>query len=124
MTIAVAALTVVAVALLAVLVWTLREHDQRVAALVAEARRDREGFLDLLAGINQVHHEECVATRDERRALLDRIQHPERIQVQADPDYTPPEPPPDAAELAMVGRIVPEFVHVGTPAPDDRSVYS
>lgn len=45
-------------------------------------------------------------------ALLDRIQHPEVRQVQpGEPvEHTPPA---DAAELAMVGLEVPDFVHVG-----------
>jgi len=52
---------------------------------------------------------------DERASLLDRIQHPERVQVQGTPDgYEPPEPPPDAAELAYIGQEVPDFVSVGT----------
>lgn len=49
----------------------------------------------------------------ERKSLLDRIQHPERIQVQTDPDYVTPDAPKDAAELAAVGTIVPDFIQVG-----------
>ena len=49
----------------------------------------------------------------ERRALADRIQHPERMQV--DPgERVEHEPPTDTAELAYVGREVPEFVNVGS----------
>lgn len=55
----------------------------------------------------------------ERRHLLDRIQHPQVRQV--DPqDFPPLEPPRDAGELAQVGQIVPEFVHVGNEAPNEE----
>jgi hypothetical protein len=49
---------------------------------------------------------------EERAKLLDRIQHPERVQVEPG-DWETPDPPKDAAELAAVGTIVPEFVQVG-----------
>jgi hypothetical protein len=49
----------------------------------------------------------------ERKSLLDRIQFPERVQVEAGP-YEPVEPPIDAAELAYVGQEVPEFLSVGS----------
>jgi hypothetical protein len=48
----------------------------------------------------------------ERRSLSDRIQHPERAQIEPGP-VEPIEPPIDAAELAYVGQEVPEFVSVG-----------
>jgi hypothetical protein len=49
----------------------------------------------------------------ERKSLLDRIQHPERVQVAAG-TLAPIEPPIDAAELAYVGQEVPSFVNVGS----------
>lgn len=52
-------------------------------------------------------------TARERRSLLDRIQHPERVQVQPVASE-PSEAPRDSAELAHVGGIVPEFVDIGT----------
>lgn len=48
----------------------------------------------------------------ERKSLLDRIQHPERLQIDALP-HEPVQPPRDAAELAYVGHEVPSFVDVG-----------
>lgn len=51
-------------------------------------------------------------TTRERAKLLDRIQHPERVQVEPG-DWETHDPPKDAAELAAVGTIVPEFVQVG-----------
>jgi hypothetical protein len=48
----------------------------------------------------------------ERQKLLDRIQHPERVLVEPG-DREIHDPPKDAAELAAVGTIVPEFVEVG-----------
>lgn len=52
------------------------------------------------------------ATSRERKSLLDRIQHPERIQVEPTP-LVEHEVPQDLTELAMVGREVPEFIQVG-----------
>ena len=50
--------------------------------------------------------------REEVASLLDRIQHPEVRQVE--PIYSEPvEPPKDAAELAMIGHIVPTGYDVG-----------
>jgi hypothetical protein len=49
----------------------------------------------------------------ERARLLDRIQHPERVQIEAREGHETPDIPKDAAELAAVGTIVPEFVRVG-----------
>jgi hypothetical protein len=54
---------------------------------------------------------------EERRALADRIQHPERVQVQPMIDMEPFEPPEDLAEMAYIGQIVPDHVQVGTPNP-------
>lgn len=49
----------------------------------------------------------------ERKSLLDRIQHPERIQVEpgAQVEF---EPSKDEAELAYIGQVVPDGVQVGT----------
>lgn len=69
-------------------------HDRAAERGIADADR-----AELLAQINR---------------LADRIQHPERIQVVPAPDYRPPEPPTDAAELAFVGQEVPEFVQIGS----------
>lgn len=49
----------------------------------------------------------------ERKSLLDRIQFPERIQVEPGP-LEPVDVPIDAAELAHVGEVVPHFVNVGS----------
>ena len=49
----------------------------------------------------------------ERAKLLDRIQHPEVRQV-VPSEIVIHEPPGDPAEMAFVGREVPEFVSVGT----------
>jgi hypothetical protein len=79
----------------------------------------RESNDDRWAGIVKqlltVNAEQAARAEDERRSLLDRIQHPERQQVvAADPStYEAPEAT-DAAELAQVGQIVPEFVNVGS----------
>lgn len=56
-------------------------------------------------------------TEAERRALLDRIQHPGVRQIDREP-VAPVEPPRDAAEFAHIGQVVPEFVHVGTEVTD------
>jgi hypothetical protein len=72
-----------------------------VILLTVLRERDARQFERLLA-----------ATAAERRSLLDRIQHPERAQV-APVEREPIEPPRDSAELAYVGQIVPEGVHVG-----------
>lgn len=58
------------------------------------------------------------ATARERRSLLDRIQHPQRVQV-APVEREPVEPPRDGAEMAYVGQIVPEGVQVGTDGPSN-----
>jgi hypothetical protein len=54
----------------------------------------------------------------ERQTLLDRIQHPERPRVPV-VEREPIEPPKDSAELAYVGGIVPEGIHVGTEPDGD-----
>lgn len=58
--------------------------------------------------VDRISHEAA----QERRKLLDRIQHPEVRQIEPGPviDH---EPPADAAELAYVGQVVPEFINVG-----------
>lgn len=48
----------------------------------------------------------------ELQRFADRIQHPEVRQVDPGP-VVDVEPPKDAAEMAWVGEVVPEFVHVG-----------
>jgi hypothetical protein len=50
----------------------------------------------------------------ERASLLDRIQHPSVRQVDALQPVVH-EPPPDPAEMAWIGREVPDYVQVGTP---------
>jgi hypothetical protein len=52
----------------------------------------------------------------ERTKLLDRIQHPELRQVPPGGEMIEYDPPKDAAELAQVGQVVPEFVQVGDNA--------
>jgi hypothetical protein len=54
-------------------------------------------------------------TTMERKSLADRIQHPEHIQVAATTEAPAPYTPADAAEMAWVGHVVPDFVHVGSP---------
>jgi hypothetical protein len=100
---------------LAALALNRRGYDQRLATLLEEARDERHAFLELLANQSRAARDERATAAEERRALADRIQHPDRVQVLPNPDYVPPEPPLDALEMAMVGQIVPEFVHVGTP---------
>jgi len=88
------------------------EHERAVRQLLSDhaqfIRDERQAFLQQLASQRQ----EAI---EERRALADRIQHPDRIQVVPSPDYRPPEPPKDEGEMAWVGQMVPEFVHVGSP---------
>lgn len=101
-----------AVAILAVLVLALialRERDARqLHRILAASAVEREREAGLL---------ERALTRAEaeRASLLDRIQHPQRVQVQPAPDYEPVEPPHDHAELAYVGQIVPDGIQVGAP---------
>ncbi len=52
------------------------------------------------------------AWEQERKSLLDRIQHPEARQVEPGP-IVQIEQSHDEAELAQVGLVVPEFVQVG-----------
>ncbi len=59
-----------------------------------EARREREAW------------------EQERRSLLDRIQHPEVHQIEPG-EIVEHEPPRDASELAFVGMEIPEFIDVG-----------
>lgn len=49
---------------------------------------------------------------DERRELLNRIQHPQFVPV-PQIAYEPPEQPRDLAELGFVGQEVPDFYNVG-----------
>lgn len=67
--------------------------------------------------VQQLQHSQSIKSllataARERKSLLDRIQHPERVQVEA-ASPVEHEPPRDLAELAMVGREVPEFIQVG-----------
>lgn len=101
-------LAVVVLAQATLVAWLVR----RAPADAARNAQERKTLLALLA-------EQARDAAEERRALADRIQHPERIQVPPAPDYQPFDPPPDQAEIAHVGQIVPEFVHVGTPLPPD-----
>lgn len=48
----------------------------------------------------------------ERKSLLDRIQHPERVQVEPGTQVEF-EPSKDEAELAYIGQVVPDGVQVG-----------
>ena len=81
--------------------------NKYVDKLLADFAEERERLLE--------------AAAKERRSLLDRIQHPEKVQVLPDPDYIPPEPPKDAAELAWIGQVVPDFVNVGQPDPQPQA---
>jgi len=49
---------------------------------------------------------------DERRELLNRIQHPQFVPT-PQIAYEPPPPPKDLAELGFVGEEVPDFYKVG-----------
>lgn len=68
-------------------------------------RREREQWMNLLA-------EEREAHRKERQELLNRIAHPERVIVDAQEPVVV-EPPRDAAELAFIGREVPDGHSLG-----------
>ena len=115
MTGAIVTLAVVVALLLVLLAWVQAGNERRVQAIIREARQERQAFLELLTQRNAAAERERTTAAEERRSLADRIQHPERVQVQPVADYVAPEDEPDAVELAQVGRIVPEFVHVGTP---------
>jgi hypothetical protein len=93
-------------ALTALLAWTIWRHAKLIESLCCEQAAERHALLEHLK-------EQREEAREERRQLADRIQHPERVQVQPRADYVPPELPKDMAELAYVGGIVPEFVNVG-----------
>lgn len=63
--------------------------------------------------LNARERSHLIATYNHELAkLMDRIQHPEVRQVEPGPDIQY-EPPRDEAELAQVGLVVPDFVHVG-----------
>ncbi len=110
MTAAVVALAIAVILLLILLLWTLQVKEVTVRRLSAEAAKERLAYLEQLEVQQQ-------RAGEERRALADRIQHPERIQVQ--PGENPdPYIPRDAAEMAYIGQLVPEFVHVGSPNAD------
>lgn len=83
------ALTGIVVLLIASLAWQAERHRKHVDAILAR--------MDITVS-----------------SLLTRIQHPQIIQnpVVRDP-WVAPDPPRDAAELAQIGQVVPEFVHVG-----------
>ncbi len=78
-----------------------------VVALVALRERDARQLERILT-----------AAATERRSLLDRIQHPERRQVEP-VVREPVEPPRDAAEMSLIGQIVPDGVQVGTSGTGD-----
>jgi hypothetical protein len=88
------------------------EHERAMRQLLADhaqfIRDERHAFLAQLTAQRQ----EAI---QERRSLADRIQHPDHIQVIPSADYRAPEPPKDEGEMAWVGQMVPEFVHVGHP---------
>lgn len=84
------------------------EDNRTIIRLLEEQAAERRFFLEHIAAQRK-------EIADERRSLMDRIQHPERIQVVPAADYRPPQPPKDEAELAFVGQMVPEFVSVGSP---------
>jgi hypothetical protein len=76
-------------------------------------------FQLLLAARHEDLHRQALAdvlarAQAERSSLLDRIQHPEIRQVEP-ARYTPPPLPQDTIELAQIGGIVPDGVHVGDP---------
>ena len=76
-----------------------------VALLALALYRQPASFL------NQIAAERAEWAR-ERASLLDRVQHPEIRQIEP-VAHAPVDPPRDPAELAHIGQIVPEFVHVG-----------
>lgn len=78
-----------------------------VVGLLVLRERERRAYLHAIMG-------QDAAARSERASLLDRIQHPERTQVER-VDMVPMSPPKDFDELGQVGQLVPEFMHVGTP---------
>lgn len=97
--------------LLVVALLVLRERDARQLQQLLAAgavERDREAALLERA---------LTRAEGERASLLDRIQHPQRVQV-APVEREAPEPPRDGAEMAYVGQIVPDGVQVGS-GPDN-----
>jgi hypothetical protein len=105
-----AALIALACALILVLLlfaWTLQVKEVAIRRMLADQREERTRWLRELGEMSK-------AQAEERRALADRIQHPERIQVQPNTEFVPFEPEEDLAEMAYVGQVVPEFVQVGT----------
>lgn len=98
---------VVILAVLVLLLIALRERDARqLQRTLAAAAIEREREATLL-------ERALIRAEEERRSLLDRIQHPERPQVQP-VEREPVEPPRDSAELAYIGQIVPDGIQVGT----------
>jgi hypothetical protein len=119
---------------LVVLLVVLRERDTRqLERILADLASEREKMLDKhrdqLQGLLNGQAEESKQMWEaferllseaaaERQTLLDRIQHPERPRVPV-VEREPIEPPKDSAELAYVGGIVPEGIHVGTEPDGD-----
>lgn len=101
---------IVAVGILAAIVVVLivlRERDaRRLERILAGAATEREREASLLE--RALRRAEA-----ERASLLDRIQHPERVQV-TPVEREPIEAPRDSAELAYIGQIVPDGIQVGT----------
>lgn len=75
--------------------------------------RERVSWGDRVDALVAAASAERATWAEERRELLNRIQHPERIPVTPGP-YVPSEPPRDPSELAQVGQLVPEFITVGS----------
>lgn len=57
--------------------------------------------------------------QEERRELLNRIQHPEIRPVTTRDDYQDAIPPQDQEEWDWVGKEVPGYVQVGTPNSEE-----
>jgi hypothetical protein len=108
MTTALIVLALISLLLLILLFWVLQVQEISKRRVAFEHAQERVLWLEK---ITEQNHDQI----EERRALADRIQHPERIQV-APVEVEPWEPPKDLAELAMVGQIVPDGVQVGTPS--------
>jgi hypothetical protein len=91
-----------------------------VVGLLVLRERDARQLQKILAGAAIEREREAVLleralerAESERASLLDRIQHPERVQVQP-VEREAVEPPRDSAELAYIGQIVPDGIQVGT----------
>lgn len=68
--------------------------------------KKEDRWAEIVKQLIQQNADQAAAFEEERRSLLDRIQHPEKVQLVPDPNWTPAEQPDnDAPEMAKVGTI-------------------